>query len=65
MNHWLFLLIVKEVFSDSNNIILYMNYIEDVNKISLYQKFQFIPTLRFQVMHDYVYFIAPIDYCVE
>ena len=24
-----------------------------------------IPILRFQVMHDYVCFIAPIDYCVE
>ena len=24
-----------------------------------------IPFLRFQVMHDYVCFIAPIDFCVE
>ena len=24
-----------------------------------------IPILRFQVMHDYVCFIAPIDYCVK
>ena len=30
----------------------------------LVPKFQLIPVLRFQVMHDYVCFIAPIDYCV-
>ena len=28
-------------------------------------KFQLIPILRSQVMHDYVCLIAPIDYCVE
>ena len=40
---------------------------------SLFLKFQLTPILTFyyiygfQVMHDYVglYFIAPIDYCVE
>ena len=31
---------------------------------SLFPKFQSIPILRFQVMCDYVCFIAPIDYCV-
>ena len=38
-------------------------YIEKKN--TLFPKFQLIPILRFQVMHDYVRFIAPIDYCVE
>ena len=38
---------------------------EDINIKSLFPKFQLIPVLRFQVMHDYVCFIAPIDYCVE
>ena len=36
---------------------------EEVNKKSLLPKFESIPILRFQVMHDYVYFIAPTDYC--
>ena len=34
-------------------------------KNPLFPKFQLIPILRFWVMHDYVCFIAPIDYCVE
>ena len=55
---------VKEVFSDSNNIILWHES-EDINKKSLFPKFQLILSLRFEVMHDHVYFIAPIDYCVE
>ena len=38
---------------------------EDLNQKSLFPKFQSIPILRFQVMHDYVCFTAPIDYCVE
>ena len=29
------------------------------------KKKNWIPILRFQVMHDYVCFLAPIDYCVE
>ena len=56
--------ILKGIFSDSNNISLWYES-EDINKKSLFPKFQLIPILRFQVMHDYVYFIAPIDYCVE
>ena len=36
-----------------------------MNIKSLFPKFQLIPILRFQGMHDYVCFIAPIDYCVE
>ena len=28
-------------------------------------KYQLIPTFHFQVMHDYVCSITPIDYCVE
>ena len=31
-------------------------------KKPLFPKFQLIPILRFWVMHDYVCFIAPIDY---
>ena len=34
-------------------------------KNPLFPKFQLIPILRFWVMHDYVCFIALIDYCVE
>ena len=52
------------IFSDSNNIFLWYES-ADINKKSLFPKYQLIPILRFQVMHDYVYFIAPIDYCVE
>ena len=43
----------------------FMHKSEDINKKSLFPKFQLIPILRFQVMHDYVCFIASIDYCVE
>ena len=35
-----------------------------INKKSLFPKFQLTP-VTFQVMHDYVCFIASIDYCVE
>ena len=56
------------IVSDSKNIILW-HELEDINKKkkkkSLFPKFQFIPTLRFQVMHDFVWFIAPIDFRVE
>ena len=53
----------KGIFSDSNNIFLWHES-EDINEKSLFPKFQLIPILSFQVMHDYVCFIAPIDYCV-
>ena len=56
--------LVKGIFSDSNNIFLWHES-EDTNEKSLFPKFQLIPILRFQVMQDYVCFIAPIDYCVE
>ena len=55
---------LKGIFSDSNNIFLRYES-EDINKNSLFPKFQLIPILGFQVMHDYVCSIAPIDYCVE
>ena len=55
---------LKGIFSDSNNIFLLYES-EDINKKSLFPKFQLIPILRFQVMHDYVYSIAPIHCCVE
>ena len=48
----------------SNNIFLWHES-EDINKKSLFPKFQLIPISHLQVMHDYVCFIAPIDYCVE
>ena len=56
--------ILKGIVSDSNNIFLWHES-EDINKKSLFSKFQLIPMSRFQVMHNYVRFIAPIDYCVE
>ena len=55
---------VNGIFSDSNNIFLWYES-EDINKNSLFPKFQLISILCFQVMHDYVCFIAPIDYCVK
>ena len=56
--------LLKGIFSDSNNIFLWYES-EDINKKSLFPKFQLIPILHFRVMHDYVRFIAPIGYCVE
>ena len=53
----------KGIFSDSNIFLWHDS--EDINKKSLFPKFQMIPILHFQVMHDYVCFIAPIDCCVE
>ena len=55
---------LKGIFSDSNNIFLWHES-EDINKKRLNPKFQLIPILRFQVMHDYVCFIAAIDDCVK
>ena len=54
----------KGIFSDSNSIFLW-HEAKDINKKSLFSKFQLIPILRNQAMRDYVCFIAPIDYCVE
>ena len=48
---------IKGIFSDSNNIFLWHES-EDINKKSLFPKFQLIPILRFQVMNGYVCFIA-------
>ena len=55
---------LKGIVTDSNNIFLWHES-EDINKKSLFPKFQLIPSSNFQVMHDYVCFIAPIDYCVK
>ena len=54
------------MFSDSNNIFLWHES-EDINKKSLFPKFQLLPILHFQVnlCMIIVCFIAPIDYCVE
>ena len=49
---------IEGIDSDSNNIFLWHES-KDVNKKSLFPKFELIPILRFQVMHDCV------DYCVE
>ena len=56
--------IVKGIFSDSNNIFLWHES-EDINKKSLLPKFQLIPILRLQVMHDYVHWHCSIDYRVK
>ena len=56
--------VFKGIVSDSNNIFLWHES-EDINNKSLFPKFQLIPISHFQVKHDYVCFIAPIDYCVE
>ena len=56
---------VKGIGSDSNNIFLWHESKDMNKKKSLFPKFQLIPISRFQAMHDYVCFIAPIDYCVE
>ena len=58
-----FVLFKGIIFSDSNNIFLWHES-EDINKKSFFPKFQLIPILRFQVMHNYVCFSAPINYCV-
>ena len=55
---------IKGMFSDFHTTFLWHES-EDINQKRLFPKFQLIPILRFQVMHDYVCLIAPIDYCVE
>ena len=55
---------IKGIFSDSNNIFL-CHESDDINKKSLFPKFQLIQILHFPVMHNCVCFIAPTDYCVE
>ena len=57
-------ILLKGIVTDSNNIFLWHES-EDINKRSLFPKFQLIPSSNFQVMHDYVCFIAPIDYSVK
>ena len=55
---------LKGIFSDSNDIVSWHES-EDINEKSLFPKFQLIQILCFQVMHDYVCFIAPIDYLLN
>ena len=55
---------IKGIFSDSYSIFLWHES-KDIDKKSLFPKFQLIPILRFQVMCDYVCFNAPKNYCVE
>ena len=57
-------LIFEGTFSDFHNIFLWHEW-EAYKPKSLFTKFQLIPILCFQVRHDYMCFIDPIDYCVE
>ena len=50
--------LLKGIFSDFNNNFLWHES-EDLNQKCLFPKFHLIPILRFQVTHDYVYFILP------
>ena len=54
----------KGIFSDFRKIFSWLES-EDTNQKSLFPKFKLMPISRFQLMHDYVCFIAPIDYWVE
>ena len=47
-------LIIKGIFSDSNNT-FFWHKSEDINKKGLFQTIQLIPILCVQVMHDYVF----------
>ena len=49
--------LILHLFYDINQVIL--------NKKSLFPKFQLIPILNLQVMHDYVVFHCSIDYSIE
>ena len=55
---------IKGIFSDSNNILWHES---ELNKksLGLLPKFQLIPILRIQVMHDYVHRHCSIDYCIK
>ena len=53
--------LIKGIISDSNNIFLWHES-EDINKKGLFPKFQLIPILRLQVMHDYVHWHWSTDY---
>ena len=58
---------LKGIFSDLTTSFYGMNQkiLPKKKKKGLFPKFQLIPILHFQVMHNFVCFIAPIDYCVE
>ena len=46
-------LCIKGIFTDSNDIFL-LHESEDINETGLFPKFQLLPMLRFQVMHDLI-----------
>ena len=48
----------KGIFNDFHNMLIWHES-EDINQKSLFPKFQLIPILRFQVMHDYVCSLLP------
>ena len=54
----------KGILSDSINIFL-LHKSEDINIQESFPKFQLIPILCLQVMHDYVHWHSSIDYCVK
>ena len=56
--------LVTGIFRDFCKIFLWQES-EDTNQKSIFPKFKLIPISRFQVMHYYVCFIAPIVYWVE
>ena len=55
---------LKGIVSDSNNIFLWQK-LEDIKEKRLFPKFQSIPIICLQVMHDYVQCYCSIDYCVK
>ena len=57
------MVMIKGIVSNSNNIFLWHKS-EDINK-RLFPKFQLIPILSLQVMHDYVHWHCSKDYCVK
>ena len=56
-------MLVKGIFSEFHNIFYGIN--QKIIKKAYFKKFQLIPILRNQILHDYVCFIAPVDYYVE
>ena len=54
---------ITGIVSDSNNIFL-QHESEDINTKRLFPKFQLMPILRLQVMHDYVHWHCSIDFCM-
>ena len=54
---------VIKFLSDSNNLFIWHESV-DINRKSLFPKSQLPPILHFQVRHDCVHSIVPIEHCV-